>query len=72
MLLPSQVTCARVIHDMQFPDFYRQLTAFEQDFVNSNRRRDHFTDRQREVIAGFLNKYEFPAIPTASNPPHAR
>lgn len=54
MTFPSNETCVRVLKELQNDP---ALTQWESDFIDSNRGRTEFTDRQREVIANFMEKY---------------
>jgi len=58
MLLPNDTLCALIIEEMlTMPN---QLTAWELEFAESNRRRVEFTDRQKEkVFALLIEKYQF-------------
>lgn len=55
MTLPDHDRCAQVLKDLQGDP---ALTQWESDFIDSNRGRTTFTDKQKEVIAGFMDKYE--------------
>lgn len=55
MTLPKNETCIRVLRELENDP---ALTQWESDFIDSNRGRTEFTDRQREIIAGFMDKYE--------------
>lgn len=55
MTLPSQERCVQILKDL---DGDPALTQWESDFIDSNVGRTQFTDRQREIIASFAEKYE--------------
>ena len=55
MTLPKNETCVRVLKELENDP---ALTQWESDFIDSNRGRTEFTDRQREIIATFMEKYE--------------
>lgn len=55
MTLPSHERCAKILKDLEDEP---SLSQWEADFIDSNRGRTTFTDRQREIIAGFEEKYE--------------
>lgn len=55
MILPNDETCIRALKELADDP---ALTQWESDFIDSNRGRTNFTDRQREVIADFMEKYE--------------
>lgn len=55
MTLPSNERCAQVLKDLEDDP---ALTQWESDFIDSNRGRTEFSDRQKEVIAAFIEKYE--------------
>lgn len=55
MTLPTNERCAQILKDLQDDP---ALTQWESDFIDSNRGRSEFTDRQREIIASFADKYE--------------
>lgn len=55
MVLPNNETCVRVLKELKDDP---ALTQWESDFIDSNLGRADFTDRQREVIATFMEKYE--------------
>ena len=58
-LIPGDEVCQRVIKEML--DWEEdQLTEWEREFAESNETRLHFTDKQKEIIQGFLRKYHFP------------
>src|SRR4051812_21296574 len=55
MILPNNEECVRVTKELEdCPD----LTQWEADFIDSNRGRTAFTDKQKEVFASLLEKYE--------------
>jgi hypothetical protein len=55
MTLPNNERCAAILRDLEDDP---ALTQWESDFIDSNRGRVEFTDRQREIIARFMEKYE--------------
>ncbi len=55
MILPKDDECKRVVDELAGDP---ELTQWEADFLDSNRGRTVFTDKQREVIARLLEKYE--------------
>lgn len=55
MILPTDERCREVLDSLADEP---NLTGFEQDFIESNEIRQSFTDKQKEVIAGMLIKYE--------------
>lgn len=55
MTLPTNERCVQVLKDLADDP---ALTQWESDFIDSNRGRTEFTDRQREIIAAFCEKYE--------------
>lgn len=55
MTLPSNERCVQVLKDLEGDP---ALTQWESDFIDSNRGRSDFTDRQKEIIASFIDKYE--------------
>jgi hypothetical protein len=61
MIIPNDDICRRIIDEMsEWEDDER--TASEGEFVESNIGRKTFTDKQKEVIQGFLDKYEFKGL----------
>jgi len=60
MILPNDQTCRAALDEME--DFLDELTGFEHSFVTSNNDRKFFTPRQREIIAGFADKYGIKAL----------
>lgn len=55
MILPSNDECERVLKELEDEP---SLTQWQADFVDSNRGRKFFTDRQREIIAEFKEKFD--------------
>lgn len=55
MTLPNNEQCVRVILALAHEP---NLNDFEESFVQSNLGRLEFTDRQKEVVASLLKKYE--------------
>ncbi len=55
MILPSHEECVRVIKELENDP---GLTQWQSDFVDSNRGRQFFTERQREIIAELKAKFE--------------
>lgn len=55
MILPNNEECARVLKELVDDP---ALTDWESDFIDSNLGRASFTDRQKEIIASFKEKYE--------------
>lgn len=55
MILPKDEVCAKIIMEL---DGEPMLTAWEADFLRSNRGKFIFTDKQKEVFARLLEKYE--------------
>lgn len=57
MILPSHEDCVRILEELQDE---KSLTVWEADFIESNldAGRKHFSDRQREIIGGFKEKYD--------------
>ena len=55
MILPSDDVCRRVVAEL---DDEPNLTEWEYEFISSNLRRTSFTDRQREMIAKLMEKYD--------------
>lgn len=55
MVLPTNETCVRVLKELKDDP---ALTQWESDFIDSNLGRSEFTDRQREIIGNFIEKYE--------------
>lgn len=55
MILPNNETCVRVLKELEDD---AGLSQWESDFIDSNRGRSTFTDKQREVIATLMEKYE--------------
>lgn len=55
MILPNDEECIRVIKELEDDP---GLTQWQSDFVDSNRGRTRFTDRQKEIIAEMKEKFE--------------
>jgi hypothetical protein len=55
MILPSNEECQRVVKELEDEP---SLTQWQSDFIDSNRGRAFFTDRQKEIIAELIEKYE--------------
>lgn len=55
MILPNDEECARVLKELEGEP---TLTQWQSDFIDSNRGRVRFTDRQKEIIAEFREKFE--------------
>lgn len=55
MILPSDEECVRVMKELENDP---ALTQWESDFIDSNRGRLRFSDAQKSVIAGLLDKYD--------------
>lgn len=55
MILPTDSECQRVITEL---DGDPGLTQWQSDFIDSNRDRKFFTDRQKEVIAELMEQFE--------------
>ncbi len=55
MILPTHEHCRKVLDELEGDP---ELTEFEQQFIESNKDRQFFTPRQREIIAGFMEKYQ--------------
>lgn len=55
MILPSDEECIRVVNELQGDP---GLTQWQSDFIDSNRGRMRFTDRQKEIIAELREKFE--------------
>ena len=55
MILPNDEECRRVCIELEDDP---GLTEWELQFVNSNVDRLHFKDRQREIIAELMEKFE--------------
>ena len=55
MILPTNEECERVIKEL---DGDPGLSEWESQFVGSNVGRKQFSDRQREIIASLLEKFE--------------
>ena len=55
MILPNDEDCQRVIQELEDDP---GLTQWQSDFIDSNRGRKFFTDRQKEIIAELMDKFE--------------
>lgn len=55
MILPNSEECRRVLSELEGDP---ALTDWEAEFIESNAERWEFTDAQREVVAGLLEKYD--------------
>jgi hypothetical protein len=55
MILPSNEECVRILKELEDDP---ALTQWESDFIDGNRGRTHFSDRQREIIADFAEKFD--------------
>ena len=55
MIIPTNEHCRKVLDELADEP---ALTDFEQSFIESNRERLFFTDRQREIIAELCQKYD--------------
>lgn len=55
MILPDANRCREVLNDLADEP---HLSAFEREFIESNEDRLFFTERQREVVADLIVKYE--------------
>lgn len=55
MILPNDEECARVVAELEDDP---GLTQWQSDFIDSNRGRARFTDRQKEIIAELKDKFE--------------
>ncbi len=55
MILPTNEDCQRVVKELEGDP---GLTQWQSDFIDSNRGRRHFTDRQKEIIAELMEKFE--------------
>lgn len=55
MVLPTDETCIRVLKELEDEP---TLTQWQSDFIDSNRGRLRFTDRQKEIIAELMEKFE--------------
>jgi hypothetical protein len=55
MILPTNEECCRIVIDLR-GDI--GLSQWERDFLESNRDRETFTDKQREVFADLKEKYD--------------
>jgi hypothetical protein len=55
MILPTDEECQRVVKELADDP---ALTQWQSDFIDSNRGRQRFTDRQKEIIAELKEKFE--------------
>jgi hypothetical protein len=55
MILPNNDQCRRVMDELKDEP---ALTEWEYEFITSNLRRTEFTDRQKEVVARLMEKYQ--------------
>lgn len=55
MILPRDEECQRVIAEL---DGCPDCTEWELNFIHSNINRRTFTDKQKEIIADLLKKYD--------------
>lgn len=55
MTIPNDEECQRIIKELKDEP---SLSQWEANFLDSNRARLHFTDRQKEIFAELLRKYE--------------
>lgn len=55
MILPNDARCREVLDALEDEP---NLSVLESEFVESNHGRTVFTDKQREVIAKMLEKFE--------------
>lgn len=55
MILPKDDECRRIISELEDEP---SLTEWEYEFITSNLHRTQFTDKQRESIARFKEKYD--------------
>lgn len=55
MILPSNEECARVLKELEDEP---TLTQWQADFVENNLGRQYFTDRQKEIIAELIEKFD--------------
>lgn len=55
VILPNNENCIRVLKELKDDP---ALSQWESDFIDTNLGRDSFTDRQREVIAALMEKYD--------------
>lgn len=56
MTIPNDGLCRAVLDEMA--SFKEQLPAFEKDFLRSNERREFFTDKQKQTVRLFIQRYE--------------
>lgn len=56
MLIPPDGLCRVILDEMEHMD---ELNEWEHEFVDSNSRRTEFTDKQKEIIRKFADKYDF-------------
>lgn len=55
MIIPSDEECVRILNELEGEP---TLTQWQSDFIDSNRWRSRFTDRQKEIIAEFKEKFD--------------
>ena len=55
MILPDNERCVEILEVLQDEP---SLSAWESDFIEDNLDRKFFSPRQREIIAGFEEKYD--------------
>lgn len=55
MILPNDERCREVLDELASEP---NLTEFEAEFIDSNAARSCFTDKQKEVIAGLIAKFD--------------
>jgi hypothetical protein len=55
MILPKDDVCRKIVEEL---DGDPELTQWEADFISSNRGRLFFTDKQKEIFARLLEKYD--------------
>jgi hypothetical protein len=55
MILLTDSECARILKELADEP---ALTEWESEFIESNITRETFTDRQREIITKFKEKYD--------------
>jgi hypothetical protein len=55
MILPTDEECVAIIEALADEP---NLTAWEQDFLEDNADREHFTPAQKEAVANLREKYD--------------
>ena len=55
MIIPNDEECRRVLGELEGDP---QLSQWQSDFIDSNRWRVHFSDRQKEIIAEMMQQFE--------------